>query len=148
MLPSGLEADIAYDATEFINASIWEVGKTLIEAGLIVIVVIFLFLGNIRSTIIPVVTIPLSLVGVAVVLVAFGYSINLLTLFGLILGEEPADEGRIVRDRDAKIGFLPQESAPVGDESVVEIACAISPDFVGTPGTRALNSRSSASECA
>ena len=52
------------------------------------------------------------------------------TLFGLILGEEPADEGRIVRDRDAKIGFLPQESAPVGDESVVEIACAISPDFV------------------
>ena len=41
------------------------------------------------------------------------------TLFGLILGEEPADEGRIVRDRDATIGFLPQESAPVGDESVV-----------------------------
>ncbi|MFN6145930.1 MAG: ABC-F family ATP-binding cassette domain-containing protein [Planctomycetota bacterium] len=52
------------------------------------------------------------------------------TLFGLILGDEPADEGRIVRDRDATIGFLPQESAPVGDESVVEIACAISPDFV------------------
>ncbi|MFZ4431553.1 MAG: efflux RND transporter permease subunit, partial [Phycisphaerales bacterium] len=85
MLPSGLEANIAYDATEFINASIWEVGKTLAEAGLIVIVVIFLFLGNIRSTIIPVVTIPLSLIGVALVLVAFGYSINLLTLLALVL---------------------------------------------------------------
>jgi ATP-binding cassette subfamily F protein 3 len=52
------------------------------------------------------------------------------TLFGLILGEEPPDDGRIVRDRGATIGYLPQESAPVGDETVVEIACAISPDFV------------------
>ena len=82
-LPQGLDANIAYDATEFINESIWEVGKTLAEAGLIVIVVIFLFLGNLRSTFIPVVTIPLSLVGVALVLVAFGYSINLLTLLAL-----------------------------------------------------------------
>ena len=84
-LPQGLEAKIAYDATEFINASIWEVGKTLGEAAIIVIIVIFLFLGNFRSTIIPVVTIPLSLVGVALVLVAFGYSINLLTLLALVL---------------------------------------------------------------
>ncbi len=84
-LPQGLVANIAYDATEFINASIWEVGKTLAEAALIVVVVIFLFLGNFRSTIIPVVTIPLSLVGVALVLVAFGYSINLLTLLALVL---------------------------------------------------------------
>ncbi len=85
VLPTGLEANIAYDATEFISASIEEVGKTLLEAGIIVIVVIFLFLGNVRSTIIPVVTIPLSLVGVALVLVAFGYSINLLTLLALVL---------------------------------------------------------------
>ncbi len=84
-LPQGLVANVAYDATEFINASIWEVGKTLAEAALIVVVVIFLFLGNFRSTIIPVVTIPLSLVGVALVLVAFGYSINLLTLLALVL---------------------------------------------------------------
>ena len=84
-LPSGLDARIAYDATEFINASIWEVGTTLVEAGLIVIVVIFLFLGNFRSTLIPVVTIPLSLIGVALVLVALGYSINLLTLLALVL---------------------------------------------------------------
>ena len=79
-LPEGMEAAIAYDATKFIEASIKEVQTTLIEAGLIVIVVIFLFLGNLRSTIIPVVTIPLSLIGVMFVLLALGYSINLLTL--------------------------------------------------------------------
>jgi multidrug efflux pump len=84
-LPQGLQADIAYDATEFINASIWEVGKTLGEAALIVVVIIFLFLGNLRSTFIPVVTIPLSLVGVTILLVALGYSINLLTLLAFVL---------------------------------------------------------------
>ena len=67
-LPPGLEAAIAYDATNFIRASLWEVMKTLGEAALIVIVVIFLFLGNLRSTIIPIVTIPLSLVGVLAML--------------------------------------------------------------------------------
>ena len=84
-LPVGLEASIAYDATKFIRASIWEVEKTLGEAALIVIVVIFLFLGNLRSTIIPIVTIPLSLVGVMTVLFALGYSLNLLTLLALVL---------------------------------------------------------------
>jgi multidrug efflux pump subunit AcrB len=64
-LPAGLEVKIAYDATEFINESIWEVAKTLAEASAIVILVIFLFLGNVRSTLIPVVTMPLSLIGVA-----------------------------------------------------------------------------------
>ena len=63
-----------------------EVVKTLIEAAGIVIVVIFLFLGNLRSTIIPIVTIPLSLVGVMIALLALGYSINLLTLLALVLG--------------------------------------------------------------
>ncbi|HXW20287.1 MAG TPA: efflux RND transporter permease subunit [Roseiarcus sp.] len=85
-LPAGLQGAIAYDATEFIRASIWEVGKTLAEAAGIVIVVIFLFLGNLRSTIIPIVTIPLSLVGVMIALLALGYSINLLTLLALVLG--------------------------------------------------------------
>ncbi|MET0841530.1 MAG: efflux RND transporter permease subunit, partial [Methyloceanibacter sp.] len=84
-LPPGLEAAIAYDATNFIRASIWEVVKTLGEAAIIVIVVIFLFLGNLRSTIIPIVTIPLSLVGVLALLAALGYSINLMTLLALVL---------------------------------------------------------------
>lgn len=84
-LPPGLEMAIAYDATSFIRASISEVVKTLAEAALIVIVVIYLFLGSLRSTIIPIVTIPLSLVGVAILLLALGYSINLLTLLALVL---------------------------------------------------------------
>jgi hydrophobe/amphiphile efflux-1 (HAE1) family protein len=85
-LPAGLKGAIAYDATEFIRASIWEVAKTLAEAAGIVIIVIFLFLGSLRSTIIPIVTIPLSLVGVMIALLALGYSINLLTLLALVLG--------------------------------------------------------------
>ncbi len=84
-LPPGLESDIAYDATSFIRASIWEVVQTLGEAAIIVIVVIFLFLGNLRSTLIPIVTIPLSLVGVLAMLAALGYSINLMTLLALVL---------------------------------------------------------------
>ncbi|HET6925373.1 MAG TPA: multidrug efflux RND transporter permease subunit [Hyphomicrobiaceae bacterium] len=84
-LPAGMESAIAYDATKFINASIEEVEKTLLEAALIVIAVIFLFLGNLRSTLIPIVTIPLSLIGVMFALLALGYSINLLTLLALVL---------------------------------------------------------------
>src|SRR5271157_4285318 len=85
-LPAGLRATIAFDSTTFIRASIYEVAKTLIEAAAIVIVVIFLFLGNLRSTFIPIVTIPLSLIGVMIALMALSYSINLLTLLALVLG--------------------------------------------------------------
>jgi hydrophobe/amphiphile efflux-1 (HAE1) family protein len=84
-LPVGIESAIAYDATEFIRASIAEVYKTLAEAAVIVVVIIFLFLGNLRATIIPVVTIPLSLIGVMIVLYGLGYSLNLLTLLALVL---------------------------------------------------------------
>jgi multidrug efflux pump len=84
-LPPGMTADIAYDSTKFIDASIAEVQKTLIEAAAIVIVVIFLFLGSLRSTLVPIVTIPLSLIGVMFALLALGYSINLLTLLALVL---------------------------------------------------------------
>ena len=85
-LPTGLKGTIAYDSTKFIRSSIYEVAKTLIEAAAIVIIVIFLFLGNLRSTLIPIVTIPLSLIGVMIALLALGYSINLLTLLALVLG--------------------------------------------------------------
>lgn len=83
--PPSLSGTIVYDATAFIRASISEVIHTIIEAGLIVIVVIFLFLGSIRSVLIPVVTIPLSLVGVCTLMLALGYSINLLTLLAFVL---------------------------------------------------------------
>jgi len=84
-LPAGMQARVAYDATVSVQASIDEVISTIVESAAIVIVVIFLFLGNIRSTIIPIVTIPLSLVGVLFLLLVLGYSINLLTLLAMVL---------------------------------------------------------------
>jgi multidrug efflux pump len=84
-LPAGLEGNIAYDATEFINDSITEVVHTLVEAMLIVVVVIYLFLGSLRSVVIPIVAIPLSLVGCAVLMLAMGFTVNLLTLLAMVL---------------------------------------------------------------
>ncbi|MFC3908721.1 efflux RND transporter permease subunit [Legionella dresdenensis] len=83
--PPSLTGTIVYDATDFIRASISEVIHTIVEAAAIVIVVIFLFLGSIRSVIIPVVTIPLSLIGVCTLMLFLGYSINLLTLLAFVL---------------------------------------------------------------
>lgn len=84
-LPAGLSANIGYDATDFINTSIDEVVKTLLEALVIVTVVIFLFMGSFRAVIIPVVAMPLSLIGTFFVMLALGYSINLITLLALVL---------------------------------------------------------------
>ncbi|MGE0152732.1 MAG: efflux RND transporter permease subunit [Reyranellaceae bacterium] len=84
-LPEGIALNIIYDSTTFIQRSIEEVRNTLIEATLIVIVVIFLFLASLRATLIPVVTIPLSLVGVCMMLALLGFSINLLTLLAMVL---------------------------------------------------------------
>ena len=84
-LPEGVDAKIVYDSTEFVNSSIREVERSLGEALLIVTVVIFLFLGSIRSVMIPLVAIPLSLVGAFFIMLILGYSINLLTLLALVL---------------------------------------------------------------
>jgi multidrug efflux pump len=84
-LPPSLNAKIVVDFTEFINESISEVMKTLLEAMLIVIIVIYLFLGSFRSVIIPIIAIPLSLVGVCSMMLAMGFSINLLTLLAMVL---------------------------------------------------------------
>ena len=84
-LPSGVTGAIVYDSTEFINTSIYEVVKTLIEALLIVTVVIYLFLGSFRAVIVPLIAMPLSLIGTFFIMLAFGYSINLLTLLAIVL---------------------------------------------------------------
>jgi multidrug efflux pump len=84
-LPSGLTGTIVYDSTEFVNASIHEVLLALLEALIIVTLVVFAFLGTPRSVLIPVVAIPLSLVGAFAMMLAFGFSINLLTLLALVL---------------------------------------------------------------
>ncbi|MBX9924878.1 MAG: efflux RND transporter permease subunit, partial [Hyphomicrobiaceae bacterium] len=84
-LPPALKMTVAYDSTKFIQSSIDEVQKTLIEAVVIVIIVIYLFLASFRSVIIPVVTIPLSLIGVCALMLVMGFSINLLTLLAMVL---------------------------------------------------------------
>jgi multidrug efflux pump len=84
-LPKGLEGKIVYDATKFVNSSINEVIKTLAEALVIVTIVIFLFLGSFRSVAIPTIAMPLSLIGSFFLMLALGYTINLLTLLALVL---------------------------------------------------------------
>ena len=84
-LPGGLTAEIAYDATAYINDAIHEVVKTLIDTLLIVMVVIFLFLGSFRSVVVPVVAIPISLIGAMFLMQVFGFSLNLLTLLAIVL---------------------------------------------------------------
>src|SRR5438128_2475802 len=84
-LPAGMKVGIPYDSTEYIKDAIKEVLKTLVGTLLIVIVVIFLFLGSVRSVLIPVVAIPISLVGAVFLMLAAGFTINLLTLLAIVL---------------------------------------------------------------
>ncbi|HEX3400239.1 MAG TPA: efflux RND transporter permease subunit [Acetobacteraceae bacterium] len=84
-LPQGLNGQIVYDSTEFVSSAITEVVRTLVEAVLIVTVVVFVFLGSPRSVLIPIVAIPLSLIGTFTIMLICGFSINLLTLLALVL---------------------------------------------------------------
>ena len=84
-LPVGMKAGIPHDSTEYINDAIREVLTTLTETLLIVIAVIFLFLGSVRPVIIPVVAIPVSLVGAVFLMLVAGFTINLLTLLAIVL---------------------------------------------------------------
>lgn len=137
--PPSLTGTIVYDATAFIRASISEVMHTMIEAGLIVIVVIFLFLGSIRSVLIPLVTIPLSLVGVCTLMLILGYSINLLTLlaFVLAIGLVVDDAIVVVENvhRHIEEGKTPYEAALAGAREIATpiIAMTITLAAVYTP---------------
>ncbi len=115
LLPHGLNGQIIYDSTEFVNSSIHEVIRSLVEALLIVTAVVFLFLGSLRSSVIPTVAIPLSLVGTFTILLALGYSINLLTLLALVLAIGlVVDDAIIVVEnvnRHLEDGMLPIEAA-------------------------------------
>ncbi len=84
-LPTGLEVSVPYDSTEFVNASISDVVSALVEALLIVTLVVFAFLGSPRSVIIPVIAIPMSLIGTFAMMLFLGFTINLLTLLALVL---------------------------------------------------------------
>ncbi len=84
-LPKGLKANIPYDASQFIKSSIKEVYKTLLEAVIIVLAVIYLSLGSLRAAVIPAVAVPLSMIGAGFIMYALGYSLNMLTLLSMVL---------------------------------------------------------------
>jgi HAE1 family hydrophobic/amphiphilic exporter-1 len=83
--PSGMDYELSYDVSRFLDASVHEVLRTLIEAFLLVALVVFIFLGDFRSTLIPAIAVPVSLIGTFFFMQLFGFSINLITLFALVL---------------------------------------------------------------
>jgi len=117
-LPTGVTQDLVFDTTKFINTAISEVVKTLIEALIIVTIVIFLFLGSPRAVAVPVVAMPLSLVGAFFLMLALGYSINLLTLLALVLAIGLVVDDAIIVvenvDRHIKEGMAPFPAAIQG----------------------------------
>jgi multidrug efflux pump len=114
-LPAGIKADVIYDSTVFVNSSITEVETSLGETVLIVTLVVFLFLGSPRSVLIPVIAIPLSLIGTFGVMLVLGFSINLLTLLALVLAIGlVVDDAIIVVEsvsRHLEEGMNPREAA-------------------------------------
>src|SRR6185437_15168266 len=121
-LPPSVKMQIAYDSTRFIQASIDEVKSTLIEAVGIVVVVIFLFLGTFRSVLIPIVTIPLSLVGAGIIMAALGFSLNLLTLLAMVLAIGlVVDDAIVVVEnvyRHIEQGRTPAQAALIGAREI------------------------------
>ncbi|HSR36826.1 MAG TPA: efflux RND transporter permease subunit [Desulfurivibrionaceae bacterium] len=122
-LPTGLNARVAYDATAYIDSAIHDVTKTLGDTLLIVVVVIFLFLGSMRSVLIPVVAIPLSLIGGLFLMQLFGFSINLLTLLAIVLSVGLVVDDAIVVvenvERHLSEGQTPFDAALLGARELV-----------------------------
>ncbi len=122
-LPVGLEARVAYDATNYISNAISEVLKTLGDTLLIVVLVIFLFLGSFRSVLVPVVAIPLSLVGGVFLMQAFGFTLNLLTLLAIVLSVGLVVDDAIVVvenvERHMREGKPPMEAALSGARELI-----------------------------
>ncbi|MGD0586821.1 MAG: efflux RND transporter permease subunit, partial [Oryzomonas sp.] len=122
-LPSGMQAHVAYDATDYINTAIHEVLKTLGDTLIIVMVVIFLFLGSFRSVLIPVVAIPVSLIGAVFLMQAFGFTVNLLTLLAVVLSVGLVVDDAIVVvenvERHLGEGKSPLEAALLGARELV-----------------------------
>ncbi|MGB5349887.1 MAG: efflux RND transporter permease subunit, partial [Polyangiales bacterium] len=138
-LPSQLEATVAYDATAYIEDAIKEVVTTLLETLLIVIVVIFFFLGSFRSVLVPVVAIPVSLIGAVFLMQLFGFTLNLLTLLAVVLSVGLVVDDAIVMvenvERHLRDGLSRTQSAIVGARELVTpiIAMTITLAAVYTP---------------
>jgi len=122
-LPEQIKATIAYDGTAYIQNAIDEVVQTLLETILIVVVVIFLFLGSLRSVLVPVVAIPVSLIGAVFLMQLFGFTINLLTLLAIVLSVGLVVDDAIVVvenvERHVREGMKPVDAAIVGARELV-----------------------------
>jgi len=122
-LPVGMEAGVAYDSTRYIDDAINEVKHTLLETLAIVVVVIFLFLGTFRSVLVPVIAIPVSLIGAVFLMQVFGFSINLLTLLAVVLSVGLVVDDAIVVvenvERHLAMGQQPMEAALAASRELV-----------------------------
>jgi multidrug efflux pump len=122
-LPTGLTARVAYDATQYISGALHEVVKTLIITLIIVSIVIYLFLGSFRSVLIPLVAIPLSLIGAVFLMQVFGFTLNLLTLLAIVLAVGLVVDDAIVIvenvERHVREGLTPVDAALLGARELV-----------------------------
>jgi multidrug efflux pump len=114
--PTGVAWDVPYDTSRFVDISIREVLKTLVEAVILVFLVMYLFLGNLRATLIPTIVVPVALTGALAGLYVFGYSINVLTLFAMVLAIGiVVDDAIVVVEAVERImseeGLLPRDAA-------------------------------------
>ena len=143
--PQGLEYRVIYKIADFVNASIHEVIKTLFEAFVLVVIVVFIFLQSWRATLIPMITIPVALIGTFAVMSLLGFSINMVTLFGLVLAIGLVVDDAIVVVENvernmAEFGMSPKEAAIKSMEEVsgaiigitlVLMAVFVPPAFLG-----------------
>ena len=122
-LPSGMQSRVAYDVTNYITSAIREVLNTLGDTLLIVVIVIFLFMGSFRAVLIPVVAIPISLIGAVFLMQAFGFTVNLLTILAVVLSVGLVVDDAIVVvenvERHLSMGKSPLEAALVGARELV-----------------------------
>lgn len=128
-LPPGVKVALAFETAHFIQASIIEVIETLIEAILIVVVIIFLCLGSVRSVLIPIISIPLSMIGALALMALFGFSINLLTLLAMVLAIGlVVDDAIVVMEnihRHVKKGRTPLQAAFIGAREIASPVVAM-----------------------
>jgi len=138
-LPSGIRIGVPYDSTTYINDAINEVIKTLLETLLIVVIVIFLFMGSLRAVLVPVTAIPISLIGAVLLMLIFGFTINLLTLLAIVLAVGLVVDDAIVVvenvERHIQEGRSPFQAAILGARELVGpiIAMTITLAAVYTP---------------
>ena len=136
--PAGIQYKIAYDATQFVRASIKDVAKTLFEAVGLVILVVFVFLQDWRATLIPLVTVPVSILGAMALFPALGFTINMTSMFGLVLAIGIVVDDAIVVVEAVQLnidrGMLPREATmhAMAEVSgpVVAIACILGAVFI------------------